>query len=61
MLLVITLGSKDSDVYHKGCSNITWYFGSFCEYKITFNHNINSVYHSEFSACLPQGCGEALR
>ena len=34
--LLITLGSRDSDVYHKGCSNITWYSGSFCEYKITF-------------------------
>ena len=55
MALVTMLGSKDSDVYRKGCSPITWYFGSLCEYAVTFNHNINSVYHGEFSTCLPEG------
>ena len=29
--------------------------------KSHLNHNMKSVYHGEFSACLPHGCGEALR
>lgn len=38
-------GSTDCGVYHN--STITWYFGTFYEYKTNFKHNINIVYHGD--------------
>lgn len=62
MMLVIMLNSTDSDVYCKDYSTVTRYFGSFSEYKTTFNHNINSVYYGEFSSGVGlKACEEALR